>query len=411
MAKYTNNLGLKKPEGVDHVLVNDLNGNFEIIDEAIASGSMAKGLKPSGLYATYDELIEAIVNPEIGTTYLVGESAPYELYTWTGSEWVLAGTTAPVRGVDYWTEEDVRAINEEVAKATKKINDMTVAAQSGEEAKAEISEIDGAKHIDFTLPKGDKGDKGDQGEQGEQGEQGIQGETGLTPNITFEVSTGAAGSDVQVAQSGTVENPIVHLTIPRGNPGQNGSGSGTVTSVNGVEPDASGNVTIETGDPNAVKSVNGITPDENGNVQIQTGSGGADVEYYNSTPSALGEASSGSSDLVARGDHVHPMPSPEEIGALPNTHTAAVFFEATLTSGGWNEHSSYSTATQYVTVEGLRETDNPVIDIDARRGISKAIIDAWTRVASISTYDDLLIATSLDGAIDESIPIRLMCVR
>ena len=155
MAKYTNNLGLKKPEGVDHVLVNDLNENFEIIDEAIASGSMAKGLKPSGLYATYDELIEAIVNPEVGTTYLVGEFAPYELFTWTGSEWVLAGTTAPVRGVDYWTEEDVQAINEEVAKATKKINDMTVAAQSGEEAKAEISEIDGAKHIDFTLPKGD----------------------------------------------------------------------------------------------------------------------------------------------------------------------------------------------------------------------------------------------------------------
>lgn len=100
-----------------------------------------------------------------------------------------------------------------------------------------------------------------------------------------------------------------------------------------------------------------------------------------------------------------------DVGALPDTHKAAVFFETTLTAGGWNEYESTSLSMQLVDVEGLLETDNPVIDIDAGRGISNAIIRAWAKVAYITIKDNLLVATSLDGAIDTSIPIRLMCVR
>lgn len=39
------------------------------------------------------------------------------------------------------------------------------------------------------------------------------------------------------------------------------------------------------------------------------------LDYHDAAPSALGQASPGSSDLVARGDHVHPLPTPEDIGA------------------------------------------------------------------------------------------------
>lgn len=42
------------------------------------------------------------------------------------------------------------------------------------------------------------------------------GDTGSTPNITFTVSTGEAGTNASVDVSGTPENPVVHLTIPRG---------------------------------------------------------------------------------------------------------------------------------------------------------------------------------------------------
>lgn len=59
--------------------------------------------------------------------------------------------------------------------------------------------------------------------------------------------------------------PTAHLDIPE-------STNGTVTSVNGVEPDENGNVEIEVGG-GTVQSVNGAVPDENGNIEIEVGSG------------------------------------------------------------------------------------------------------------------------------------------
>lgn len=125
--------------------------------------------------------------------------------------------------------------------AAAKIDGMTVSAEKADAAGATISQKDGAYHIKFQLPKGD---------------------TGATPDITFEVETGPAGSDVQLEQSGTPEAPVVKLTIPRGDTG----------AVEGVD-------------------------------------------YYEGNPKALGEASPGTANGVARGDHVHPKPTPEELGA------------------------------------------------------------------------------------------------
>lgn len=44
--------------------------------------------------------------------------------------------------------------------------------------------------------------------------------------------------------------------------------------------------------------------------------GGSTIEPYTSTPAALGTASAGSSDKYARGDHVHKLPTPADIGAV-----------------------------------------------------------------------------------------------
>lgn len=66
---------------------------------------------------------------------------------------------------------------------------------------------------DITAPKGAKGDKGD------------KGDTGATPNIQMgEVTTLDAGSDATASITGTAENPLLNLGIPKGADGSGGSG-------------------------------------------------------------------------------------------------------------------------------------------------------------------------------------------
>lgn len=43
------------------------------------------------------------------------------------------------------------------------------------------------------------------------------------------------------------------------------------------------------------------------------------IDFWENAPKASGTASPGTSDLMARGDHVHPMPTAKEVGAHPNT--------------------------------------------------------------------------------------------
>lgn len=91
--------------------------------------------------------------------------------------------------------------------AAGKIDNMTVQA-SGLEAGAapttDLSLVDGHYNLSFAIPKGDKGNTG---------------ATGATPKITVKVVTGEAGTQASVAQSGTAENPVITLTIPRGDTG------------------------------------------------------------------------------------------------------------------------------------------------------------------------------------------------
>lgn len=84
--------------------------------------------------------------------------------------------------------------------AAGKINNMTVSATpvSTGTATAALSMVDGHYHLALGLPKGD---------------------TGATPQISVQVQTGAAGSEAQVSVSGTAENPVILLTIPRGDVG------------------------------------------------------------------------------------------------------------------------------------------------------------------------------------------------
>ena len=80
---------------------------------------------------------------------------------------------------------------------------------SGATPSATITGTAEAPVLNLTLPKGDKGDDGN------------DGNTGATPHLTIgTVTTGAAGSSAQASIRGTDENPILDLTIPRGDTGE-----------------------------------------------------------------------------------------------------------------------------------------------------------------------------------------------
>lgn len=83
--------------------------------------------------------------------------------------------------------------------AAVKINNMTVSANSLAEGKAPtatVSETGGHKHIAFGIP---------------------QGKTGTTPRLTIgTVTTGAPGTSAAATITGTVTDPVLNLTIPKG---------------------------------------------------------------------------------------------------------------------------------------------------------------------------------------------------
>lgn len=102
---------------------------------------------------------------------------------------------------------------------------------------------DAFKYTDFTAaqlaalkgPKGDTGPRGEQGPQGATGPQGPngdkgdtgpkgeKGDTGAAASIKIgTVTTGAAGSNASVTNSGTASNVVLDFTLPRGEDGADG---------------------------------------------------------------------------------------------------------------------------------------------------------------------------------------------
>lgn len=123
--------------------------------------------------------------------------------------------------------------------ASAKIDNMTVSATpvSTGTATAALSTVDGHYHLALGLPKGD---------------------TGATPQISVQVQTGAAGSEASVSVSGTAEEPVIHLTIPRGDTGRIEN-----LTING-KPVESGTITLTAADLGAAsaESVNQLKDDK-----------------------------------------------------------------------------------------------------------------------------------------------------
>ena len=89
-------------------------------------GDTGKGLTILGHYSSVSELADSETTPSVGDAYTIGNVTPYNVYIWNGEEWVFHGELkgdkgdkgdtgySPIRGVDYWTPQDVETMVNEV---------------------------------------------------------------------------------------------------------------------------------------------------------------------------------------------------------------------------------------------------------------------------------------------------------
>ena len=180
----------------------------------------------SGEYIIYDinTLLEKI--SEIDAATQAANTASSNANTATANANTATGKANTAANSANTAATNANTAKDAANAAAAKINAMTVSATPVETgtATAALSTVDGHYHLALGLPKGD---------------------TGATPQISVQVQTGAAGSEAQVSVSGTAEEPVIHLTIPRGETGRVEN-----LTING-KPVESGTITLTAADVGA----------------------------------------------------------------------------------------------------------------------------------------------------------------
>ena len=128
------------------------------------TGEPGTGIKIKGKYESFEQLESEVPSPEISDNYFVGNSYPYDVYTYTERGWINSG---PLQGAP-----------------------------------------------------GPQGEPGRQGDPGPQGEPGIQGKAASVSVGT--VQTGEPGAEAAVINRGTSSEAVFDFVIPRGEQGPEG---------------------------------------------------------------------------------------------------------------------------------------------------------------------------------------------
>lgn len=152
---------------------------------------------------------------------------------------------------------------------------------------------------------------------------GKAGADGVTPTISVgKVSTLSAGSSATVSSSQSGGTVTLDFGIPQGEPGETGGG-GADLSDDSPEPlgAASAGVSLEASRSDHVHEL--PTAEALGLATVATTGSYADlsgapdgVSLSDATPEPLGVAVPGNASAASRADHVHPVPSAADIGAL-----------------------------------------------------------------------------------------------
>ena len=148
-------------------------------------GDPGNGFAILGYYATLEALEAAVQSPDLGAAYAVGSAAPYNIYIWSGAEWIDHGTI--------------------------------------------------------------QGPQGIQGVQGPQGPTGAAAGFG-TPTATASALAAGAAPTVTVTASGGNTAKVFEFTfgIPRGATGATGATGPQGASITGASIDTSGNLILTT---------------------------------------------------------------------------------------------------------------------------------------------------------------------
>lgn len=177
-------------------------------------GEQGTGVTIKGRYDSLSALIAAHPKGNEGDAYMVGVN----LYAWSGTEWIDCGNIQGPKGDKGDTgPQGLQGIQGEKGATGER------GATGPQGAKGEKG--DAFTYADFTQEqlaalKGPKGDTGDAGEKGD---------TGAAASIKIgTVTTGAAGSNASVTNSGTASNVVLDFTLPRGDRGEDGADSGIV---------------------------------------------------------------------------------------------------------------------------------------------------------------------------------------
>lgn len=168
-----------------------------------------------------------------------------------------------------------------------------------------------------------------------QGPAGADGEPGPANTLTIgTVTTGEPGTQAAASITGESPNQVLNLTIPRGDKGETGEGGGTAAAVawDDITDKPSSftpaDHTHEISDVNGlqlaldakgtVKSVNGVEPDSSGNVTIEAGggggeTGGARIEFTSAPGNVVTAESTANVICVLDDSGVAWFPSDEEL--------------------------------------------------------------------------------------------------
>ena len=198
---------------------------------------------------------------------------------------------------------------------------------------------------------------------------GLKGDKGDAATIQVgTVETLEPNQNATVSNSGTVNNAVFNFGIPKGEKGDKGDDGGVQT-VNGKAPDASGNVTIETASSNYADltdkpKINGTELTGN-RVLVSTINGQA--------PNASGEATINTvPDDKAEIDKLNIAVSTKQDKAI----------KATITLG-----TSWSSLTQSVSVSGITENHNAILDVVTSTSNYEDVQNEWAKVYKAETYN------------------------
>ena len=217
---------------------------------------------------------------EAGDAYLIDG----DLYVWTGASWQNVGTIQGPQGEqgpkgdkgDKGDPGDTGSQGPQGNPGTPAGFGTPTATVDQSSGTASVvitaSGPDTAKIFNFAFSglKGAKGDTGDQGPQGPAGQDGAQGPAGQDGTAaTIAVgttTTGEAGTQASVANSGSASAAIFNFTIPKGDKGDKGEPGEAGTQVNSIAPlmvatapTATGNESVAIGNSSSATADNEVS--------------------------------------------------------------------------------------------------------------------------------------------------------